>query len=134
MVRDEKSWLVDYVCADCFNTLENCTCKNRPMKKVIIAVDKNIQEHVRILNQKGYITLDCCESHNKHGNMYISFTSDYGFGTALPLPNGFKKLKKCAVSIMYKKNISDEEFSSKKKEYLDTLLEWCNNLPDNRTF
>ena len=125
-----KNVYENYVCPACFNRLHECSCKHGLLPHSLIMIDKEIQEHVRILNQKGYITLDSCESHNKYGNMYISFVLDYGFGDTLPLPKGFKKIKKNnAVSAMYDQRLTDEGMENKKNEYLKTLLDWCKDLP-----
>lgn len=127
--KDKESYL-NYVCPHCFCTLDKCKCDcNLPY--YLIWVDKGIQEHVKVLNQKGYRTNDSCESHSKYMNMYISFVCDYGFGDTLPLPNGFKRMKKNgAVSVLYNNKITDEEFEMQKKEHLNNLLEWCNSLPN----
>lgn len=120
----------NYVCPTCFNKLYECSCKHGLLPHTLLMIDEGVQEHVRLLNKKGYITLDSCESHNKYGNLYISFVYDYGFGKSVMLPNGFKKLNKNhAVSIMYDQNLSDKEYEDKKQEYLETLLHWCEDLP-----
>lgn len=120
----------NYVCPSCFNKLYECSCEHGFLPYTLLMIDEGIQEHVRVLNQKGYTTLDSCESHTRHENMYISFVRDYGFGKTLPMPEGFDKLKRNnAVSVMYGRSLTDEEFEDKKKEYLSNLLEWCNNLP-----
>ena len=130
--RDMDSYL-NYVCPNCFNKVYDCRCIGDLMPFHLIMIDNGIQEHVRILNQKGYITLDSCECHSKSCNTYISFRRDYGFGTTLPIPEGFKKLNKnSAVSTMYDTNMTDEEFEKKKQENLNVLLEWCKALPKLR--
>lgn len=125
-----KDMYENYVCPSCFNKLYECSCEHGFLPYNLLMIDSGIQEHVRVLNQKGYTTLDSCESHNRYENMYISFVSDYGFGNTLPLPKGFEKLKKNnAVSIMYGRGCTDGEFEGKKKEYLNNLLDWCRDLP-----
>lgn len=127
-IRDKKSYM-NYVCPHCFHTLDECTCEIY-LPYHLIWIDRGIQEHVRILNQKGYKTTNSCESHNKNTNMYISFAYDYGFGDTLPMPNGFDLMKSHnAVSFLYKGKTTDEEFEVQKKEHLADLLEWCRNLP-----
>lgn len=127
--KNKESYM-NYVCPHCFYTLDECKCENS-LPYYLIWIDKGIQEHVRILNQKGYRTNDSCESHSKYMNMYISFVYDYGFGDTLPLPNGFKRMKKnSAVSVLYNNKMTDEEFEIQKKEHLANLLEWCNSLPN----
>ena len=127
-IRNKESYM-NYVCPYCFNTLDECICEGY-LPYHLIWIDSGIQEHVRVLNQKGYRTVDSCESHSKYGNMYISFVYDYGFGDTLPLPNGFERMKKNgAVSFIYKSGITDEEFEEQKREHLSNLLDWCYNLP-----
>lgn len=122
-----KTTHLDYVCPKCFNRIEQCTCWCP--QQYLIWVDYGIQEHVRILNQKGYTTTNSCESHNQNGNMYIAFAMDYKFDESA-LPDGFKIMKKpCAISFMYKRHTTDEEFVIQKKQHLQALLDWCNSLP-----
>lgn len=117
----------EYVCPKCFNMVNECTCDYMP--HYLIWIDSGIQKHVRILNEKGYKTNNSCESHNKNGNMYISFVFDYGFGDTLPLPKHFKRMKNNVVSFMYDRKATDEEFNTQKKQRLADLLEWCLELP-----
>lgn len=121
----------DYVCPNCFNTLDNCQCELRPYS--LIMIDSGIQEHIRTLRNKGYITTGCCESHKEICiSIYISFNTDYGFGTIIKLPDGFKFNKnKNAIIFDFNKKLSIEEMESEKKNKLAALLEWCKNLPNN---
>lgn len=123
---------LDYVCHKCFRTPMECTCEFKPWN--LTYIDRGIQEHVQILNDKGYITIGCCESHYQGDcvNIYIAFARDYGFGNTLPLPEGFKTMKsKYAVIYEYKniKKIAEEEMNRQKEVQLNILLEWCKNLP-----
>lgn len=122
-----------YVCPHCFYTMDKCTCKVFPQCS-IIWVDKGIQEHVRILNEKGYQTKHSCESHNKNGMIYISFYSNSNIED-FKLPEGFSD-NGCGVEYTYPKNITNEEYAELKKRQLDILLEWCRSLPQKqkRTF
>ena len=124
----------DFVCPNCFKHVENCTCAHRPTS--VIWVDCGIQDQVRILNEKGYKTNFCCESHNQDGNMYISFAevdgNRYKFDKET-LPEGFelwdKKKSHVAISFMYKRRTTDEQFVVQKRQHLQALLEWCESLP-----
>lgn len=127
MTNAKKSYK-NFVCPYCFNTLDGCTCESH-LPHYLIWIDSGIQEHIRILNQKGYRTKESCESHNRHMNMYISFAYDYGFGDTLPVPNGFRLKRDNTVSLIYNKNITDDEFEVQKQRHLDSLLEWCRDLP-----
>ena len=131
-MRENIDIYFDYVCEKCFRTPMECTCEFKPWNLKFI--DRGIQEHVRILNEKGYITNGCCESHYKGNcvNINICFIRDYGFGKTLPLPDGFKTIKsKYAVIYEYKnvKKITEEDMNIQKKAQLNKLLEWCNSLP-----
>lgn len=121
----------DYVCPNCFNTLNNCDCKFRPYG--LILIDGGIQEHIRTVRNKGYVTTGCCESHEEECiSIYISFGVDYGFGREIPLPNGYKYNKnKRAVIYDFNQKLSKEEKMVEKQHRLAILLEWCKNLPDN---
>ena len=118
---------LEYVCPICFHRIEGCTCRVSP--QYLIWVDSGIQEHVRILNEKGYCTTNSYESHNQNGNMYVAFAFDYGFDEAA-LPRDFVYMKKHpAVSFMYKRRTTNEEFAIQKREHLAALLDWCRALP-----
>jgi hypothetical protein len=96
-------------------------------------IDNGIQEHIRTLRNKGYITTGCCESHEDICiSIYISFNTNYGFGTTIQLPEGFKFNKnKNAIIYDFNRKLSREEIEERKKNKLIELLEWCKNLPDN---
>lgn len=125
-MRRSKSAYMEYVCPYCFNTLNNCTCELFPPYHLIL-IDKNIQEHIRILNEKGYRTTNCCEG---HGNTYITFANDYFKQTETPL--GFKHdEKRRMITYSYSTKLSKEEKKNLQKEKLQELLDWCKNLPQN---
>lgn len=121
----------DYVCPNCFHTLDDCECELRPYS--LIMIDNGIQEHIRTLRNKGYVTTGCCESHEDICiSIYISFNTNYGFGATIPLPEGFKfNKKKNAIIYDFNRKLSREEVETEKKNKLDALLEWCKNLPNN---
>lgn len=121
----------DYVCPTCFHTLNNCECDLRPYS--LIMIDNGIQEHIRTLRNKGYITTGCCESHEDICiSIYISFNTNYGFGTTIQLPEGFKFNKsKNAIIYDFNRKLSRAEVEEEKKNKLMALLEWCKNLPNN---
>ena len=114
----------DYVCPRCFNTVDKCTCDVQPRE--LINIDSGIQEQIRILNTKGYITRYCCESHNPNEGIYIAFVKDYGFHN---MPDGFFYRKRMSSMYhLYKCKMDAEEFNKNKQDHLDKLLDWCNNL------
>ena len=131
-MRKSKSAYINYVCPYCWHTLNNCTCDLFPPYHLIL-IDKNIQEHIRILNEKGYRTIGCCEGHYKVCiNTYIAFIKDY-FKDA-DIPEGFKyNRKRKMVTYTYSTRLTKENMENIKMEKLEVLLEWCKNLPDRNT-
>lgn len=128
-MRRSKSVYTNFVCPYCWNTLDKCTCELFPPYHTIF-IDKNIQEHIRILNEKGYHTTACCESHMKVCfNTYIAFANDYFKGIDTPV--GFKYDKKRRIiTYTYSTKLAKKEIEEIKKEKLETLLEWCKSLPN----
>ena len=131
-MRKSKSAYINYVCPYCWHTLNNCTCDLFPPYHLIL-IDKNIPEHIRILNEKGYRTIGCCEGHYKVCiNTYIAFIKDY-FKDA-DIPEGFKyNRKRKMVTYTYSTRLTKENMENIKMEKLEVLLEWCKNLPDRNT-
>lgn len=127
-MRKSKRAYINYVCPYCFNALNKCTCEVFPPYHLIF-IDENIQEHIRILNEKGYRTTACCEGHEKVClSTYIAFANNYF--NEIELPSGFKYDKKRRIiSYSYSTKIKKEKIEELKKENLKILLEWCNNLP-----
>lgn len=127
MLKRNKAAYENYVCPECFNTIDRCTCELFPPYHLIF-IDKNIQEHIRILNNKGYRTMYCCEGHNTSSNTYISFAADCIDENNVP--EGFKYDKKNRIiEYLYSSKLSIEEFEERKREKLTKLLEWCKSLP-----
>ena len=129
-MKKDKSAYENYVCPHCWNTLDNCECELFP-PYYLNHIDKNIQEHIRILNKKGYSTMYCCEGHGANTNTYISFNRDY-FGD-VDTPNGFKYDKKRkTITCAYSPKMTEEQIESVKNERLGELLEWVENLPNKK--
>lgn len=128
-MRKSKAAYMNYICPYCWYTLNKCTCDLFPPYHLIF-IDKNIQEHIRILNEKGYRTTACCEGHAKVCiNTYIAFADNYFDSTSVP--DGFKYDKKRRiVSYTYSTKFTKEKMEEVKEEKLKTLLEWCNSLPN----
>lgn len=120
----------NYVCPHCWNTLDKCICEVFPPYHLIF-IDKNIQEHIRLLNEKGYPTTGCCEGHMQTCiNTYIAFPNK--FFEDKPLPSEYKYDKKrYMISYTYSMKLSEEKFAEKKKQKLADLLEWIKALPQN---
>lgn len=94
----------------------------------LIFIDCGIQEQVRILNEKGYKTIGCCESHYNGvcDNIYVAFGKDWDFQC---MPEGFRYNQRRRMLIHdYKRYISESDFRREKEQYLAALLEWCREL------
>lgn len=132
MRRSKKAYM-NYVCPYCWNTLNKCTCNLFPPYNLIF-IDSGIQEHIRILNEKGYRTIGCCEGHIKVCiNTYIAFAKDYFTGIE-NIPEGFKYNKnRKMITYTYSTRLTKENMEEIKKEKLETLLEWCKSLPNRNT-
>lgn len=128
-MKKNKDAYMNYVCPYCWNVLYDCACDLFPPYHLIF-IDKNIQEHIRTLNENGYRTTACCEGHTEVCiNTYIAFADDYFGDTGTP--EGFKYDKKRRmVTYTYSTRLTKEKMEEIKKEKLKTLLEWCKNLPN----
>lgn len=115
----------DYVCPLCFNQIENCTCIYPSF--TLIMIDNQIQDAVRILNQKGYRTMDSCEGHieNMIPNTYISF-----YEPIKSAPVGFTNEGKVIRKIYSCDN--KKTFNKEKKEAIENLNKWAENLEYKR--
>lgn len=131
-MRKSKAAYMNYICPYCWHTLNNCTCDLFPPYNLIF-IDKNIQEHIRILNEKGYRTTGCCEGHRDVCiNTYIAFAKDYF--KDMNTPDGFRYDKKRKmVAYTYSTRLTKKNMEELKKEKLKVLLEWCKNLPNRNT-
>lgn len=130
-MKKNKDAYVNFVCPYCWHTLDDCTCSIFPPYHTIF-IDRNIQEHIRLLNEKGYRTMGCCEGHRKVClNTYIAFANNYF--KEQDLPSGFKYNKrKNAIIYDYSLKLTEEEMMELKREKLAVLLEWCKNLPNRK--
>ena len=128
-MEKNKDVYMNYVCPYCWNTLDNCTCELFPPYHLIF-IDKNIQEHIRILNEKGYRTMACCEGHRDVCiNTYVAFANNYF--KDIDTPDGFEYDKKRRIiTYTYSTKLEEKEMEELKKEKLKTLLNWCKSLPN----
>ena len=94
-------------------------------------IDVNIQEIIKVLNKKRYITNGCCESHfDGNRNMYVSFIRKYDINC----PDGFKMPSdRMSINYTFKKNElkNKEKYEKIKSEKIKLLLEWAESLPEN---
>lgn len=118
----------NYVCPNCFHQLPECTCIDAMPPYTLVWIDKAIQDHVRILNEKGYYTKFCCEGHDENDYADIMFKK-YCEPKTNDLPDGFKYNKKYNRIESAKYKDLDGGYKAKEK-YLNTLLKWCNELPE----
>jgi hypothetical protein len=117
---------VEFVCHKCFNNRDKCTCKKYTHD---IGLDKNIIEHIKILNRKGYNTVYSCEGHSSGGGIYICFDNSFRNIPENCIPDGFvREEKNKAIRHLYNK--VEKDFVNEKEKYLSILLEWCNSLED----
>lgn len=127
MKKDTEAYM-NFVCPHCWYTLDKCTCDIFPPYHLIF-VDRNIQEHIRNLNEKGYNTTGCCEGHQTICvNTYIAFPEDYFM--KIGIAEGFKYDKKRRmISYTYSQKLTKEKMEELKTEKLKVLLDWIKSLP-----
>lgn len=133
-MRKTKAMYNQYVCPNCFNKIYQCTCNFLPQS--LIQIDEGMQENIRILNAKGYVTTGCCESHyTKDGrpSMYICFAKPYEAVIETELPRNFSyDIKKHGIVRVWPKGLSRSEFEAQKAPSLFYLRKWCDQLPNLR--
>lgn len=129
IIRRSKNAYNHFVCPNCYNKLNKCTCEHYP-PWTLIFIDEGIQDHIRKLNEKGYRTNGCCESHfDGNLNLYISFVTNYNVADA---PTGNKGRKsRCEIVYPMPKD-TKEHFEKTKAEKLAEIMNWIENLPDIR--
>jgi len=135
-LRRSKKLLENYVCHQCLRQINKCVCEYYPPQD-LIWLDINMQDMIIRLNDKGYTTWSCCESHNdatEPTTMYISFAWKYDQIDTENLPDGFKWLEqKRAILFEPPKNVTLEEAEKIKFEKLKLLSDWVDSLPDGAT-
>lgn len=128
MQKRIKKMYENYVCPDCWNQVQDCTCKYFPPWHLIM-VDVEMQEIVRVLNNKGYVTNGSCSSHyNGNSIMYISFITPY---ESIGLPDGFSYAKgKTSIVYSFKKKERENKalYEEIKAQKINTMLEWALSL------
>lgn len=126
-MRRNKAAYNNFVCPFCFRKLNNCICENFPPWNLIF-IDEGMQECIIKLNDKGYRTSGCCESHYKgNPNLYISFFEMYDFAVKPPAGNKARKHRCDIVYPIPQKN--KEEFERLKAEKIKEILNWIESLP-----
>ena len=127
MENNKKVNYNSYVCPKCFYNPRKCKC-DIDFPLYLIHIDKSIQKHIQILNEKGYKTRFCCEGHGKF--CYITFIDDYFTKYNInDFPSGFIYDKnRCNLYYTFNGKLSDEEKSIVKSNILKDLLEFCKKL------
>lgn len=121
----------NYVCPKCFNRLPECKCPGSPPYQ-ILWIDKSLQSHVRILNEKSYKTKFCCEGHSEDDTAHIMFLCGNAPKETDTLPDGWRYNKRWdRIETNGKYKDLDGGYEAKQK-YMNTLLEWCDNLPKRK--
>ena len=128
-MEQNSTIMKDFVCGSCFYSMEDCNCvkhgTRHKLPDVMVHIDSEIQKQIRILNEKGYVTTECCAGHNNNAlyrRIYITFNKAYPFES---IPEGFqyniqKQLIEC--------NLDRERFDEEKAIALSNLLFWVNAL------
>lgn len=116
-----------YVCPFCINPVEDCTCERYPMK--LVQIDRKIWPIIKILNEKWYVTEDCCEGHiDGNAQIHILFARRYRFG--VPFPKGFS-----GGEDFLRANITGatpQAKQRKKRQLLHALYDWACALENRR--
>lgn len=93
-------------------------------EEVIQNIDNGMIDILLILNEKGYLTVGCCEGHlneNNEWNSYIGFAFTYNF-VEYPKNHSYSRTKR---KYFYWNGVGEEERQNTLKE----ILAWANSLP-----
>lgn len=127
MRRDE----ISYICPYCMNIVDECICRDFPYQ--LIQIDTKMVPIIRILNMKGYKTVQCCAGHPRDGFhncpcIYIAFREKYDF---IPMYPSGAIYKNSDNSLQYypKENSSYDELVEFQKAVLTKLQAWAESLP-----
>lgn len=132
-MRRSKSAYMNYVCPRCFHKLHQCSCPVFPPHE-LIHIDENMQDCIRLLNEKGYATRSCCEGHYGVGrtpNIHVSFARPVAQTFGGKYPDGFEPFEDRALMYFYHTGLTREQFEAEKMKVLDALRMWCAGLPDS---
>lgn len=128
-MKRNKRVYENYVCPICYRELNNCICKYFP-PYTALWIDKELQEHIIKLNDKGYKTGGCCSSHPEENKLciYVAFIFPNDFDT---LPDGFKYIKsKNTVAFDISSRLSLDEQQRIKAEKLKEFMKWIDELQE----
>lgn len=129
-MRRNKQAYNNFVCPKCFRQLNKCTCPYFP-PWTLIFIDEHIQDQVRILNEKGYVTTGCCEAHFDMPGSWTHVCLQENYPEIVEhLPVNYKYMKgKHAIYFAYPQGLTEEEHAAMKEKALSVLLDWCKGLP-----
>ena len=130
-----------YVCSSCYAPMGECACDacwgadSGPWS--LTWVDPAIQEHVRILEKKGYSTEFRCAGHEPGEGPVIQFLCLHPFGVTLPVPPGFTwhkfraTLYATPLDADKASTMTPRELKERDERLLVDLLAWCHDLPNH---
>lgn len=121
-VASKKDKKFVYVCPQCFEERSKCICDTT---KDFIEIDKNIYPVIRNLNRAGFHTSFCCEGHNNEKQGYIHFTHFYHFEH---IPEFCSYSNNYNLTFNYDETNDAKEFEKEKKQKMETLLKWSEEL------
>ena len=129
-LRNSNTAEFSYVCEHCFNPLDSCECASYPGQ--IIEIDTSILPSIRKLNQKGYMTLFCCNGHpwnSAHNRTAdIRFATNYKFGKRLP--KGWIKRNDGSIEYKYP-SLSEGEFVMEREQVFEKFEKWVDSLDNH---
>ena len=122
-MNEKNVKIYSYVCPQCLNVPENCTCSQLP--EMLIQIDKKMLPIIREFNRRWYRTIRCCEGHiGSSESIYIQFVKKYKFKKAFP--KGFSYGEGTILG-----NIAGKSESAKKRnkrKMLKALYEWITDI------
>lgn len=95
-------------------------------KSMLKDIDENIRPIIIKLNQKNYLTVGCCEGHEKKWKAYIAFKHNYDF--PLPLPQ-IENLKLNSYPMNQYMFYEWEGDIDNKLDWLNAIDKWVDSLP-----
>ena len=122
----KKKELEGYVCPKCLNSVLNCGCEE--WSDSFVEMDKGMQPIIKVLNDKGYRTVYCCEGHSwKEPFAYIMFDMQYPF----EVPDGWFTTGDYCIRCDYRLVCEgNETFDKTKQRIISRLLEWVSHIPE----
>ena len=120
-----------YICPNCFNEVETCTCRHYPYN--LVQIDKLMVPIIKELNCKGYLTMYSCAGHpdykpNPAGSfIFITFKENYEFPAQFPEGAIYRKSDH-SLSYDCPSGSTIDSLKQYQQNYLDALMEWARSL------